>query len=77
MDCTIVAFYSQSQLQLLILQDNLKHITDLPEGTNILQRENENFISSPYKDINYDEFFRKLLYKRLVRCVKHYDTITW
>ncbi|RVE49289.1 hypothetical protein evm_006083 [Chilo suppressalis] len=67
-DCTIVAFYGQCELQLKLLRYNLEHLTDLDDVDLQEGTINENTLS--YIDDN-------LIKKRLVHCVKHHQKIIW
>jgi hypothetical protein len=74
-DCIIVAFYSQTRVQLRLLRDNLERLADSDDGTqrSLNKRQHNvtvNETSVPYVDNNNVQM-------KLVQCVKHHKLIVW
>lgn len=67
MDCTIAAFYAYAQTQLKILRYNIEHLFDeyQVQGTYFIY-----FVDN-------DTELRRILSKKIVSCIKHYEQIVW
>nr|AIT72011.1 olfactory receptor 57 [Ctenopseustis obliquana] len=75
LDCTIVAFFAHSKIQLQMLRYNLEHLVDR-NWTKLDTKINNTSVPKMFIDIE-DAAFGELLRKRIAHCVEHYKIIVW
>lgn len=75
LDCTIVAFFAHSKIQLQMVRYNLEHLVDR-NWAELDTKINTASVTKTFKDVE-DAAFGELLRKRVAHCVEHYKLIVW
>nr|WCC57481.1 odorant receptor 25.2 [Papilio machaon] len=74
MDCIVVGFYMQAQLQLQMLKYSFMYVADPEEELN--DEDNDKFEVKIYRDLESTRF-ENLYRKRLIMCIKRQQLIIW